>query len=391
MTIVKLNNICQKYEIKVVYFTPGKIAPYHLARFAKLAEVYSRLSVVNVIWEDDHRWENDFGELADRIVVIGERREEMSDKEKCRAVIGFLDNLEPEVIVLAGYNDPTQIAAARWARKNGAIRILHADSWQGDHPRYWLKELIKRRFFVQPNFDAAFVPGLLGYQYVRSLGIPEKAIWRGLYVVDNDYFAQGAAAARQDEVAVRSGLGLAHNYFLTVTRLSSEKNLLRLLQAYDRYRRLGGGWDLVVVGAGPQEKELREFAASRMGAGVLFAGWGDYEKLPAYYALARCFVLPSISEPWGLVVNEAMACGLPVLVSRKCGCFPELCHRGINGFDFDPLDVAELTELFLRASGGTLDLKVLGQASIRMISGFTLDTWVQALTDCIGTTICNKR
>jgi 1,2-diacylglycerol 3-alpha-glucosyltransferase len=378
-------------ERKVAYFTPRKMAPYMVARFARLAQVYENLAVVNVLGEDAREWEVELGILRDRLVVVGAVPEELEAKGKCAAVINFLERRQPEALVLAGYRDPPQIAAARWAKRNGAVRILHADTWQGDRPRYWLKEFIKRRFFVEPYFEAAFVPGIRALQYINSLGIPENAIWRGLYVVDNDYFAQGAAAARQDQGELRTRLGLPEDYFLCVARLSPEKNLRRLLDAYSRYREWGGDWRLVIVGAGPQEKELKEFAASRGGAGVWFAGWGAYEALPAYYGLARCFILPSLSEPWGMVVNEAMACGLPVLVSRKCGCLPELCYRGVNGFDFDPLDVEGMAQLMFRVSGGGPDLEVMGQASRRLISNFTLDTWVKALTDCIEMTIRARR
>lgn len=88
-----------------------------------------------------------------------------------------------------------------------------------------------------------------------------------------------------------------------------------------------------------------------------------------------------------------MACGLPVLVSRHCGCLPELCHRGINGFDFNPLKVEELAGLMLRVSGGEVDLEAMGAASRRLIANYSLETWIQALTDCIETTVrvCRAR
>lgn len=371
---------------KIVFFTPGNLGPHHIARFIKLLEVYPNSLVVNVRWEDPRQWEVDSGCLQDRLAVIECALNGTGARQAKQAVLRFLDENKPDIVVLAGYNDATQLAAARWAKKNRVPRILQADSWHGDRPRYWFTELIKRHYFVQPHFDTAFVPGERGFRYMRSLGFPEKAIWRGSYVVDNDYFNRQAAIVREQPQSWRLKLGLPANYFLTVARLSSEKNLFLLLEAFRLYKECGGAWGLVIVGAGPQATQLQKYAVKSQIPDVQWAGWRPYEKLPAYYALSRCLVLPSVSEPWGLVVNEGLASGLPVLVSRKCGCLPELCQRGINGFDFDPFDAEGLVQLFQLIAGGSLDLQALGAASWRLIQSYSLETWVQSLQDCIEAT-----
>ena len=97
------------------------------------------------------------------------------------------------------------------------------------------------------------------------------------------------------------------------------------------------------------------------------------EQLPPIYASAGCFVLPSLSEPWGLVVNEAMASGLPVLVSNRCGCAPDLVREGENGFLFDPARPDELACLMERICGGTLDRQAFGAASRRIVAAFSVD------------------
>ncbi|MCL6622782.1 MAG: glycosyltransferase family 4 protein [Syntrophobacterales bacterium] len=201
--------------------------------------------------------------------------------------------------------------------------ILHADTWRGAGSRPWWKEFLKKNLVVRPLFDAAFVPGSLGQEYLASLGLPVRQIWKGVYVVDNDYFARGAAAARDQSTEYRSRYGLPEHYFLCVSRLSSEKNLAGLIRAFAQYWAHGGAWHLVVAGTGPEEKTLRQMAATVAGDKIHFVGWQQYERLPVYYGLARIFILPSHIEPWGLVVNEAMAAGLPVLVSTACGCAPD--------------------------------------------------------------------
>ena len=374
------------HQLRVAFFTPGNLGPHHTARFQRLLTAYPHARVVNVRWEDPRQWDADPAVFQGRLTVIEGIPGQDFARTGTAAVLSFLQHYRPEVVVLAGYNDVTQIAAARWAKKHRVARILQSDSWYGDRPRYRLKECIKRYVYIQPHFEAGFVPGERACRYLQSLGVPPQAIWRGSYVVDNDYFSQQAAQVRRDPLATRRRLALPSDYFLTVARLSPEKNIARLLEAFRRYRERGGTWSLVVVGDGPLAGPLRALAQPQGRSQVIFAGWRHYDELPAYYALAGCLVLPSISEPWGLVVNEAMACGLPVLVSRQCGCLPELCRPGVNGWDFDPRDADGLSHLLSRIADGSLDLKALGAASRRLISGFSLDSWLDSLTDCMVAT-----
>jgi 1,2-diacylglycerol 3-alpha-glucosyltransferase len=373
---------------KVIFLQPANIGPYHVARFSRLAKVYPGLHVGGItILEVDHPWYAENGDLGFRFTIFGKDSQRKNHRQQVQAVVKFLRKENPEALIVAGYTDPALRAPCRWAKKAGVACILLSDSWENVRPRYWLKEKIKKYFLIKPLYDAAYVSGYLSFQYHNSLGISADAIWRGMDVVDNDHFSQKAAEAGHAKKVWQTKYGLPDDYFLTVARLSSEKNLIRLLQAFAEYREFGGLWHLVIVGRGPQEEELKRLAQSLAGDKVLFLGWRAYEELPVFYGLAKCFVFASlVNETWGLVINEAMACGLPVLVSRKCGCYPELCHRGINGFDFDPLDVGGLARLLLRVSGGEVELEAMGEASRRIIANYSLQTWVQSLKDCIETT-----
>jgi glycosyltransferase involved in cell wall biosynthesis len=120
---------------------------------------------------------------------------------------------------------------------------------------------------------------------------------------------------------------------------------------------------------------------------VVFTGWASYADLPVYYSRSRAVVLPSVSETWGLVVNEAMAAGKPVLVSNRCGCVPELVRRGVNGYTFDPLDVNELSSLLRWISSADCDLASLGRNGANMIQAFTPETRALAIRDCVETMV----
>jgi glycosyltransferase involved in cell wall biosynthesis len=109
------------------------------------------------------------------------------------------------------------------------------------------------------------------------------------------------------------------------------------------------------------------------------AGFKQPKDIANYFSNAICLILPSIYETWGLVVNEAMAAGLPVLVSRACGCAPDLVQEGINGFTFDPYDVDGLARLMVRMSSGEVDLQAMGRASRKIIADWTPEVFAENL------------
>src|SRR5439155_16698329 len=124
-----------------------------------------------------------------------------------------------------------------------------------------------------------------------------------------------------------------------------------LLRGFAGYRKAAGPdpWDLVLLGDGPLRPEVdRLIGELGLTGAVHLPGFQQYPDLPTYYGLAGAFVHASTSEPWGLVVNEAMAAGLPVLVSDRCGCAPDLVADGVNGFTFAPQDHARLAGLMCR-------------------------------------------
>ena len=131
-----------------------------------------------------------------------------------------------------------------------------------------------------------------------------------------------------------------------------------MLEAYALYRARTADdhWRLVITGDGKLRPSLmRRIDELGMAGDVLLPGFKQYDELPIYYGLASAFVHASTTEQWGLVVNEAMAAGLPVLVSNRCGCAPDLVQDGVNGFTFDPYDVDRLAELMLKVSSGECD------------------------------------
>jgi glycosyltransferase involved in cell wall biosynthesis len=112
---------------------------------------------------------------------------------------------------------------------------------------------------------------------------------------------------------------------------------------------------------------------------IRFDGFKQYQELPVYFGLAKTFLHASTVEQWGLVVNEAMAAGLPVVISERCGCVPELVHNGVNGFAINPADQPALTQIMVNLTNGTYNPEKMGEASRRIVGKLNTDLFGQGL------------
>jgi len=320
-----------------------------------------------------------------------ESLENLNSRAQAERVIQWLMSEDPAVVVITGYFLAGMRAAARWARFHKRLSIYIGDSQWGDRRRNPVKEWIKG-WWARRHYDAAFAAGERAAAYLQMMGFPREKIWTGYDVVDNQAFAAGAEVARQDAAALRLRLNIPEKFFLFVGRFAPEKNLPRLVEAYASYRHAAGtdAWGLVLVGGGPEERLLRRRVEAI--PGVVFAGSHRSDELGLYYGLASCLILPSVSETWGLVVNEAMAASLPVIVSHRCGCVAELVRPGFNGYVVDPLDVDGMARTMGIMSSTLVDCASMGEASRQIVALYTPETWANSLADCIERTaaVCRK-
>jgi glycosyltransferase involved in cell wall biosynthesis len=203
------------------------------------------------------------------------------------------------------------------------------------------------RAFLLPRADAFLTWGKPAANFLRGWGIPEGRIYPCAQAVDNGYWKKRAAAI--DRERVHRDLGLAGRVFLAVGRLVARKGFDRFLRAWGALPGpIKDKNSIVIVGEGEEEGRLRGMAGSLGIKNILFAGRKTREELPAYYAAADVFVFPSLVDVWGLVVNEAMACGLPVLASWHAGASQELIKDTGAGVIFDPRNTTGFTALLHR-------------------------------------------
>ena len=140
-----------------------------------------------------------------------------------------------------------------------------------------------------------------------------------------------------------------------------------------------------MLGDGPLRPALcARLRALGLQSYVHLPGFIQYEELPVYYGLAETLIHASTTEQWGLVVNEAMASGLPVLVSNRCGCATDLVEEGINGFTFDPNDIGSMARLMMRMTSMDLETRSrMGHASYRIISNWGPERFARGLQDAV--------
>lgn len=346
------------------------LGPYHLARMAALG----KRADVFVIEFADASFEYDWNRVSDnnnfqRITLFsGQVSTVVSREHLICAIREALSRIRPDVIAIPGWSVRGALAAFDFGVSHGVPAVLMSESTAQDANRHWYGELVKR--YLLSAAAGGIAGGTRSADYFIALGMPKERVVVGYDAVDNSYFAAAAAAARGKESEVRAALRLPKQYFVASCRFIEKKNLSRLLEAYAQYHRVAGetAWKLVIVGDGALKDTLIK-ARDKLGLerDVLFPGFAQYKDLPSYYGLAKVFVHASTVEQWGLVVNEAMASGLPVLVSDRCGCAPDLVMEGQNGHTFDPLDVAQMTRL-MALMAARADLSEMGRASEKTVN-----------------------
>ncbi len=360
-----------------------RFGPYHIARLATAAQKFNLLAVEEAAESSEYAWDaigQTDGVRRATLLARGERPARPA-REIARRLTALLARERPAAVVVPGWSDPAALAALRWGLENGVPAVVMSESTASDEPRRAWKEWLKSR--VVRRCAAGLVGGAPHADYLAALGMPRERIFPGYDAVDNDHFARGAAAARAEESTIRARLNLPARYFLASSRFVPQKNLPGLLTAYAGYRRAVGSdaWALVLLGDGPLRDSLVAQASTLgIASDVSLPGFKQYDELPAYYGLAGAFVHASTREPWGLVVNEAMAAGLPVLVSSRCGCARDLVAEGGNGWVFPPDDPAALAGLLARVTAcDPPALTAMGEVSQRRVAGWSPTAFAENL------------
>lgn len=274
-----------------------------------------------------------------------------------------------DLLIANGYTRGILLRAALAARGRGVATALRLDS-TGDASA--ARRLAKRALFavaLKPLFDLFLGVGSLTLAYLDACGVPERRTGLFPYAVDVEHFRRASDLAPAERLAVRRRLGVPADarLVLSVAKFHPREAPWDLAAAFGLLAGEGDEW-LVLAGDGPQ-RALLEAAARRHAPGrVVFPGYVPYPELPALYAAADLFVHAAREERWGVSVEEALACGLPVVASSRVGAAVDLVRPGENGFVYRSGDAADLAAR-LRAA------RALRPSQVRAASDEILARW----------------
>ena len=372
--------------------------PYHLARLGAAAKVCELLAVEFGSLSVEYDWKvSEKSELNRVVINTGGSSAALSSREFSRKLSKVLGDFNPDVVFVPGWSTRGALLSLQWCLMHKVPSVVMSETTAWDENRNSIKEFLKGR--ILSFFSAALVGGSPHRSYLEQLGFSSDKIFLGYDTVDNDYFERESRHVRSRQNDMRKFLKLPRSYFLSSARFVPKKNLHRLLTAYASYRKeseakLGKQefqlWDMVLLGDGPLRMEI-ESLKSKLGIAECLhtPGFKQYEDLPAYYGCAGAFIHASTTEQWGLVVNEAMASCLPVLVSKRCGCSEDLVLNGFNGWTFDPYNTDELIGLMMQISSSEETRLEMGKNSLSMIKAWGPDRFAAGLSMAIDAAIVN--
>lgn len=288
--------------------------------------------------------------------------------------VQVLGSARPDLFVSL-YSRPPYVVAQGIANARGwrtaLISLTTFDSW---NPRSRWREALKR--WVFSHSDAVMTSGADGCAFAAKYGAPADRIHVVRPVTDPGFFAAGAAAARATRDFTRAQWRLNGTVFIYVGRLWSGKGIRPLLDAYDAVAADSPGrTTLLILGDGPEEAAVRARAAVSGPGRIVLAGFHQQPELPAFYAAADVFVFPTLGDPYGLVVDEAMAAGLPIVSTTSAGEIQERVYHGINGYLVPPGNSAALASAMRRTVDDSVSRTQMGERSAELIAPFTPDQW----------------
>jgi glycosyltransferase involved in cell wall biosynthesis len=355
--------------IRVTFVSPEP-TPYRaplLDRIAaggeiELTVVYAARTVAGRTWtvKPEHR-----AVFLDGVTIPGLHGVLRHDYPVTPGIWRVLGESAPDCVVVSGWSTFASQVALAWCRVHRVPYLLLVES-HDDGPKPGWRRRVKETVVptVVGGADSVLVTGSLARDSVVSLGAEPGRVRVFANTVDVERFGDLAdrLAARRDELRAGFGLALDDVAVVTVARLAPEKGIDVLLRA-------AGSLPVLVVGDGPERGRL-EALARELGARAVFAGDRPLESVLEAYAAADVFALLSSYEPWGVVVNEAAACGLPLVLSDRVGAARDLLRDGENGCLVPAGDVNASADALARLASDPGLRESMGARSRELVRGF---------------------
>jgi glycosyltransferase involved in cell wall biosynthesis len=345
-----------------------------------LTAIYAARTVARRTWSVEPRHRAVF---LDGMRLPGAERLLRHEYPVTPGVFRALGAAQPEVVVVSGWSTFAAQAAVAWCRARRVPYVLLVESHDAGPKPGW-RRAVKVTVVPQLVRSAAsvLVVGSLARRSIIEHGADPARVRIFANTIDVRAFEEraGRLAARRPELRAALGLAGEDVACLCVARLAPEKGIGTLLASIDSAadRRLVA----VLVGDGPERTRLESLAAER-GVRAVFAGTRPWASVAEAYVASDVFALLSQHEPWGVVVNEAAACGLPLVLSARVGAAHDLLRSAENGVLVEAGDV-EATAAALSRLAADADLRLrMGARSRALVEGWSYGPSVEAFVTAV--------
>ena len=366
-----------------IFFIVEKIGPYHNARFNYLTN--NKKVIINVIETNSlskkYLWDDKFQSKYNIFILNNKSKKSSSTHELALQLKKVLYDNDPDIIFITGWYHKVHHYLLFKSYQKRIPLVLLSDSRFLDEKRFFFKEYIKK--LLIKGFSSAVVAGRQSKDYLVKLNFRRESIFTPINVVDNNYFLK----SKDTKIIPFS------NYFLCVARFIKKKNHKTLIEAFEIYKRNNGKLNLLMIGSGPEEQSIKkERNKSKFQKSIFIDSWKQISELPTYYKNSKAVILASSTDQWGLVVNEAMACGKPCLVSKNCGCYLDLIDNSKTGWGFDSNKPSELAALLHKVEAlNYQELEELQRNVKSKISQYDLGNFSLAIDKSITKALINRR
>jgi glycosyltransferase involved in cell wall biosynthesis len=363
---------------KIILLT-NIMSPYRIPTFNQLASRYGKAFKVIFCRQNDHyrKWKLlekdhlkfDFCLLNDFSIKLKEWEIHLSN--------GLFSKLIREklfLVITEGFGFPTIFSLLYTSLFHKKLIIFSAETQYTAKAYSWFRHLL-RKFMVR-HTQGFIAKGSLAKEYLVSLKVPQEKIFLTHYSIDPEFLGLDSNKTKEKKKSTEK-----KKRILYVGRLTKLKGVDLLIRAYKKVKTKYPSIELRLVGDGPDKEKLKKLAEGT--DGISFEGYKQYDQLLPYYLDSDLFVLPTLKDVWGLVVNEAMMCGLPIVCSKYAGCCQDLIKQRENGFVVDPNNSEELSNAIYELISQNGKLSDYGKRSLQIIKDFTTERTTQGFVEAI--------
>lgn len=305
-----------------------------------------------------------------------------------------LAKLELDALVVHGHNFLAMLQAMLAGRQLG-IPLIYKGETHLLLPRKGAKALLRKPLMgaLYSQLDGFLAISQRNRDFYRAMGVPAQRIFDYPYTVDNQRFIAASRLSDTEREAVRADMGLAPGIPVVTfaSKFMARKHPADLIKAGEILRRRGHALQLLYVGTGELEEKLRALAATCPELPVVFAGFRNQTELPRILGASDIFVLPSEDEPFGLIINEAMCAGLPIVAASEIGCVPDLVRHDENGRLFDARDATGLADALEPLVANSALREEMGRRSRSMMDGWSFGENAAGLRQALQATGAERR